>query len=98
VFHFLTDADERSRYRAQVRHTVPIGGHVLVATFADDGPPKCSGLTVARYTPDALHAEFGEGFRPIESRREVHVTPSEKPQAFVYCLWRVEHEAASHAA
>ena len=90
VFHFLTTPASRSRYVAQVRRTVRPGGFVLVATFADDGPTRCSGLEVDRYSPDALHAEFGAPFRLIASEREEHVTPRGVTQAFVYCLCRME--------
>lgn len=99
VFHFLTDPADRARYVAQVRHAVRPGGHVLVATFADDGPSRCSGLEVMRYAPDMLHAEFGAGFQLLESHREVHTTPAGTPQAFTYCVCRVSPCAASrHAA
>ena len=64
---------------------------MLVATFADDGPTRCSGLPVARYSPDGLHHEFGSAFRLVDSVREEHVTPSGTKQAFVYCLCQMEH-------
>ena len=89
VFHFLTDAAQRSRYLAQVRHAVRPGGHVLVATFADDGPLRCSGLDVMRYSAAELHGAFGEDFQLVSSTREDHVTPSGAHQAFVYCLCRI---------
>jgi SAM-dependent methyltransferase len=90
VFHFLTDARDRARYVAQTRHSVRPGGHVIVASFSPEGPPKCSGLDVARYSPEAMHAEFGEGFRLLDSVREDHHTPGGAIQAFVYCLCRAE--------
>ena len=90
VFHFLTDANDRARYVQQVRRAVRPGGRVLVATFAEDGPSRCSGLEVARYSPNALHAEFGEGFRFVESHRELHTTPSGATQAFIYCVCQVD--------
>lgn len=90
VFHFLTDARDRARYVQQVRLAMRPGGRVLVATFADDGPSRCSGREVARYTPTALHAEFGEGFRFVESHRELHTTPSGATQAFTYCVCQVD--------
>jgi SAM-dependent methyltransferase len=99
VFHFLTVAAQRARYVAQVRHAVRPGGYAIVATFAEDGPTRCSGLDVARYSPDALHSEFGRDFRLVESRREEHSTPWGAPQAFTYCLCRYEPLAsARHAA
>jgi len=95
VFHFLTAVDQRRRYVQQVRHAARPGAHVLVATFAHDGPTRCSGLEVARYTPEALHGELGEDFRLLSSAREEHVTPWGAQQAFVYCLCRYEPRAAS---
>lgn len=90
VFHFLTEASLRAQYVAQVRRTVAPGGHVLLATFADDGPARCSGLEVARYSPASLHGEFGPDFRLIVSERDLHTTPAGVQQAFTYCLCRHE--------
>ena len=98
VFHFLTSAADRAKYVEQVRRSVKLGGHVLVATFADDGPTHCSGLPVARYSAGALHHEFGSAFRLLESVREEHVTPSGSKQAFVYCLCRLESASSNVAA
>lgn len=90
VFHFLTAPADRARYVAQVRRAVRPDGYVLVATFAEDGPTRCSGLDVMRYSPVTLHAQFGEDFRLLESRREEHRTPSGAVQAFAYALCRYE--------
>jgi SAM-dependent methyltransferase len=90
VFHFLTEAADRERYVSQVKSAMRPGGVVLVATFADDGPTRCSGLPVARYSARELHGQFGRDFRLIESRREEHVTPQGVRQSFVYCLCRYE--------
>ena len=90
VFHFLTAPADRARYVAQVRQAVRPGGSVLLATFANDGPTRCSGLEVARYSPEELHAEFGPPFHLMTSEREEHVTPAGVRQAFIYCLCRVD--------
>ena len=90
VFHFLTRPADRQRYVAQVRRTVRRGGHVIVATFADDGPERCSGLNIQRYAPDELHAEFGQAFRLVDSAREAHPTPFGTEQKFIYCYCRLE--------
>jgi SAM-dependent methyltransferase len=90
VFHFLTDARDRARYVAQVERVVRPGGHVIVASFGPEGPTRCSGLEVVRYSPDGMHAEFGASFRLLDSMREDHRTPSGRMQAFVYCLCRLE--------
>lgn len=89
VFHFLTDDADRARYVAQVRRAVRPRGYVIVATFAEDGPSRCSGLEVARYSPTSLHEEFGAPFDLVESHRELHTTPTGVQQAFTYCICRV---------
>jgi 2-polyprenyl-3-methyl-5-hydroxy-6-metoxy-1,4-benzoquinol methylase len=90
VFHFLTDAADREAYIAQVRRSVRPGGHVLVATFAEDGPDHCSGLPVVRYSAEGLHSEFGADFRLVKSEHEDHRTPLGAEQSFLYCLCRRE--------
>ena len=88
VFHFLTDATTRAHYVDRVRRLVRPGGHVIVATFAADGPNRCSGLETARYEPVQLHGVFGDGFELLESHREEHQTPGGAMQPFTYCLCR----------
>jgi 2-polyprenyl-3-methyl-5-hydroxy-6-metoxy-1,4-benzoquinol methylase len=88
VFHFLTTPEERSAYVQAVFHSVKPGGHVIVATFAEDGPNQCSGLPVMRYRADELHDEFGESFSLLRSEKEAHHTPSGTVQQFVYCYCR----------
>jgi len=84
VFHFLTDPADRETYRAQLRHALRPGGLLIMATFAGDGPTRCSGLDVVRYSADALCVELGDGFRLVEDHREVHTTPSGGTQAFTW--------------
>jgi 2-polyprenyl-3-methyl-5-hydroxy-6-metoxy-1,4-benzoquinol methylase len=88
VFHFLTDPTDRDEYVRAVQQSVKPGGHIIVATFALDGPTHCSGLEVVRYSPDSLCDTFGPVFELIENRYEIHRTPSNTEQMFVYCLFR----------
>jgi SAM-dependent methyltransferase len=89
VFHFLRDPMARSRYVDAVHKSLKPGGHIVVATFGPHGPEKCSGLEVLRFTPDALHAEFGPAFAKIASATETHTTPWGTEQEFVYCYCRI---------
>lgn len=91
VFHFLTNAGDRKKYVEQVLKSVKPGGHVIVASFGVNGPEKCSGLQVVRYTPESMHAQFGCRFRMLRSLEEIHNTPSGAQQEFVYCHCRVEN-------
>jgi len=88
VFHFLTEPDDRHAYVERVMKAVRPGGHVIVATFGEDGPEQCSGLPVMRYNPEALHDEFGDSFLLVEHEKEAHHTPSGAIQQFVYCYCR----------
>ena len=84
VFHFLTDADDRTGYVATLSKALQPDGAVIIATFAPDGPPKCSGLDVRRYDEHSIAAELGAGFQLREVRRETHVTPGSAEQRFNY--------------
>ncbi len=91
VFHFLTTAKERANYVGQLRDALKVGGHVIMATFGPDGPERCSGLPIVRYTPAALQMVLGEGFHLLEEATEMHPTPWGGVQSFVYALFhRVE--------
>ncbi len=88
VFHFLTSPQERQAYVTAVLRSVKPGGHVIVATFAEDGPTQCSGLPVMRYSASELHAEFGAPFTLLQHKREEHHTPAGAVQKFIYCYCR----------
>ena len=84
VFHFLTEPADRAAYVALAIRTIEAGGTALVATFAPDGPERCSGLPVCRYDAAALARELGPTFRLEASEPYVHRTPSGVAQPFVY--------------
>lgn len=84
AFHFLTDAADRARYVDHMKKTLKVGGQAVIATFALEGPPTCSGLPVARYSPERLVAELGKSFRLQETARETHPTPFGSTQEFWY--------------
>jgi ubiquinone/menaquinone biosynthesis C-methylase UbiE len=86
VFHFLTEPQDRAAYVRQVRRAVRPGGHVIIAAFSPEGPLQCSGLPVVRYSPEELHAQFGNAFELVEHQAEDHRTPSGAIQHFVYCV------------
>ncbi|MCC5974323.1 MAG: class I SAM-dependent methyltransferase [Rubellimicrobium sp.] len=92
VFHFLTEPADRAAYVATLLAALAPAGHALIATFAEDGPERCSGLPVVRYTPDALAAEVGHlsdgALAPVSWARHTHVTPKGNRQNFQYSLLR----------
>lgn len=88
VFHFLTENSDRRAYRAALLAGLKPGGTLIMATFAPDGPDKCSGLPVQRHDPESLSNEIGPGFELVESWREEHVTPWGSQQRFNWCIFR----------
>jgi SAM-dependent methyltransferase len=88
VFHFLTEAADRRKYVELARRTVPEGGHFIIASFADDGPKRCSDLDVCRYNAETMGAELGEGFSLVREARETHTTPWGSSQPFFYGVFQ----------
>ena len=88
VFHFLTDRADRDRYKARLAEMLKQGGSAIIATFALDGPEKCSGLPVVRYSPETLASELGAGFVLVDSLRHSHTTPWATSQAFQYSRFK----------
>jgi 2-polyprenyl-3-methyl-5-hydroxy-6-metoxy-1,4-benzoquinol methylase len=88
VFHFLITPEAREAYVSALLRALKPGGHVIIATFAEDGPTECSGLPVIRYRAEELHAELGPPFELIRHEHEDHYTPFGTTQKFVYCYCR----------
>lgn len=88
VFHFLTEAADRRLYAETMAAAVTPGGHAVIATFAPDGPERCSGLPVCRYAPETLAAEFAGDFTLVDRRAEEHRTPGGAVQRFQFAVLR----------
>ena len=88
VFHFLTERDDRARYAAVAAAAVRPGGTLLMATFALDGPTRCSGLPVERYDAEGLARELGDAFALVRGFGDVHRTPGGGEQRFTVAVLR----------
>lgn len=88
VFHFLTEPGQRRHYRDALEAGLAANGLAIFATFALDGPQRCSGLPVQRYDAATLAQELGSAFAPILDWREVHTTPGGAAQAFTWAAFR----------
>jgi SAM-dependent methyltransferase len=85
VLHFLTDPAEQQVYVQVLKRALGPEATVILATFAPDGPEKCSGLTVCRHDGASLSALLGADFHLLEEQRQVHTTPGGSAQNFVWC-------------
>jgi SAM-dependent methyltransferase len=88
VFHFLTERDDRDRYIEIVTDAIPVGGSVILGTFAQDGPTTCSGLPVCRYSADDLADLLGPSFSVVGHERQEHMTPGGAAQSFTWVVLR----------
>ena len=88
MFHFLVDPIDRAAYVASARASIRVGGHVVVATFAADGPEQCSGLPVERHDAASLSDAFVDGFELTESFEQDHETPWGTSQRFTHGVLR----------
>jgi SAM-dependent methyltransferase len=88
AFHFLTEQTDQSAYIERVRKAVNPGGHVIIGTFALDGPERCSGLPIVRYDAASLASLLGPEFSLIDARRHDHATPWGAVQRFQFSTFR----------
>jgi ubiquinone/menaquinone biosynthesis C-methylase UbiE len=88
AFHFLTEERDRAAYLARLERALKVGGHAIIATFALDGPERCSGLPVVRYDPASLGLTLGRAFELVDTRRQAHATPWDSIQSFQFSVFR----------
>lgn len=89
AFHFLTEPEDRERYRHQLLTALRPNGHLIIGTFAPEAPSTCSGLPVQRYDTRQLVDEIGPAFELVDHHNELHVTPGGAEQRYLFCLFRV---------
>lgn len=86
VFHFLTKESDRAAYVDLAATHVAHGGHVVLVTFAPNGPETCSGLAVQRWSAEQLADLFADSFTLVESASLTHITPWGSEQPFTWVL------------
>lgn len=87
ALHFLVDEQDRARYVEVLKKALKPGGHVVLAMFGPDGPLKCSGLEIRRYSIELVAELLGPGFTLQSQELENHITPMGSNQQFLYSCW-----------
>ncbi len=88
VFHFITDREGIKKYISLCNEYINKKGILIIGTFAEDGPLKCSGLEIKRYSVDQISGLFEETFELVESFKMLHKTPFDTEQSFSFCVLR----------
>lgn len=88
VFHFLVDPKSRGAYVKALKNSLSPKGYAIIATFAKDGPKKCSGLDIVQYDSLSIQDELGDEFTLMEYQSEIHLTPKMNEQNFNYFLFQ----------
>ena len=83
TLHFLNDNNEINKYVGLVKKYV--NKNLVIATFSDEGPLKCSGIEIVQYTPEKMDNLFNDCFEKIDSFKQNHTTPFNTIQNFIFC-------------
>jgi Methyltransferase domain len=86
TFHFLTTEGDIATYMDTARKAV--SGYLTIGTFSEEGPEKCSGLEIKKYSEEKLVAELENGFNKIRCITENHITPFNTSQHFLFCSFK----------
>ncbi len=84
VFHFLNEENLIRKYIDIVEKNISESGHLIIGTFSENGPLKCSGLDVKRYSEKEIEKIFNRSFKLIDSFYYDHVTPFNTTQNFLF--------------
>lgn len=88
TFHFLISEEKINRYISIAEKAVSENGYLILGTFSERGPKKCSGLDIKQYSEDSLPARFKASFEKIKCIYEDHRTPFNTVQNFLFCFFR----------
>lgn len=88
AFHFLKQQEEIEIYTKLVSDTIVKNGYLIIGTFSDNGPQKCSGIDIQQYSQDSLFAQFSQNFNKLSSFNADHSTPFNTVQNFTFCSFK----------
>lgn len=88
AFHFLTSEERIYKYVSIAEDAINSNGYLILGTFSENGPTKCSGLDIKQYNETSMSVRFEVAFNRIKCIREDHVTPFNTVQNFLFCSFK----------
>lgn len=88
AFHFLTTDEQVNKYVSIAENAINTNGYLILGTFSETGPQKCSGLEIKQYNKTSISSRFKKSFERIKCIEENHVTPFNTGQNFLFCSFK----------
>jgi len=88
VFHFLIFKEDVIKYKQVAIKNIVKGGYLILGTFSENGPEKCSGLEVSKYSAESISEVFKPEFKLVESFTTDHKTPFNTTQNFLFSIFK----------
>ena len=88
VFHFLTKDEEINKYISICEKHIKKDGYLIIGTFSENGPLKCSGLEIRKYSVENLKEMFSNSFKLVDHLNIDHITPFDTIQNFNFCVFK----------
>jgi len=88
VFHFLTSENDIKKYINIAQENIAKNGFLIMGTFSEKGPTKCSGIEIKQYTKKTLDEKFTPYFDKLRCFTINHKTPFNTVQNFVFCSFK----------
>lgn len=88
AFHFLTEDDDIENYISKLKRSIKSGGYFILGTFSENGPDKCSGIEIKKYSSEDMQRLFEKDFEIVRLENLDHKTPWDAIQNFTFGLFR----------
>lgn len=88
TFHFLIDEQEISNYLQTAQQNITPAGVLVIGTFSEQGPKKCSGIEIKQYSETSMSDRLKMFFEKIKCIKIDHKTPFNTIQNFIFCSFR----------
>jgi ubiquinone/menaquinone biosynthesis C-methylase UbiE len=88
AFHFLTTEENINKYVGIAEKGIKTNGILVLGTFSETGPTKCSGLEIKQYSETSMSSRFELSFDRLKCITEEHQTPFNTIQNFLFCSFK----------
>ena len=88
AFHFLTREEEVANYLKAAQQAINPDGIMVIGTFSEQGPTKCSGIEIQQYSEERMQELMSTGFQKIDCITVDHQTPFDTTQNFIFCSFK----------